>query len=458
MTARSLRLRLVLVSAASIALALLIAGTGIVALFERHVVRRIEGELDTYLRTLAAELSFGSEGGLLIAHQPADPRFAQPQSGLYWQIDDEVTSERLRSRSLWDHVIALPADLLEAGAVHQHALAGPGETMLLVAERRVIFPAANGGRPVRIAAAIDRREVSRATAAFATDMGLSLALLALVLMVAAWAQIAVGLRPLDALRRSVLAVRAGQRQRLAVDGPDEVMPLVAEVDSLLAAQEKAVESARARAADLAHGLKTPLTVLASDAERLRAMGVTEIAGELEELSVQMRQHVERELSRARLHVSARSGRESAPLRETVERVMKTLSRSPKGACLSWQIDVDQKVAVGLAPTDLTELLGVLLDNAVKWAEHEVRVFGASAEAGLHLTIEDDGPGVAQPGLARLGKRGVRLDEKVEGSGLGLAIAGDIVEAYGGRIAYEAREPHGFRVAIEIPVAETMQRN
>ncbi len=317
---------------------------------------------------------------------------------------------------------------------------------MLVADRTVAYPDTGASRPVRLAIAIDRREIVLARSAFASDAANLLAILALVLMAAAGAQIAVGLRPLEAVRRSVTLVRSGDESRIAVDRPTEVMPLVAEVNSLLDAQDAAIEQARRRAADLAHGLKTPLQVLAMDAERLRAKGEVQMATEIDELAAGMRRHVGRELSRARLQSWASTIALRTPIAEAVNQIARTLARSPKGQAIHFEIDVAADATAAMPPADLTELIGSLLENAVKWAKSEVRVHAANAP-DLVLVIEDDGPGVSPELLASLGKRGVRLDETVEGTGLGLAIAIDIVEAYGASIAFGNRETSGFRVTI-----------
>ncbi|PPD09898.1 MAG: histidine kinase [Methylocystis sp.] len=446
MSAKSLRLRLFVAAAVSIIIALFIAGMALVGIFERYVARRISAELDTYVRQLAANVSVSSDGSLQLSRSLADPRFDQPLSGLYWQVGDDSTSVKLRSRSLWDHVIELPDDPLKPGIVHRHDLPGPNGETLFVSERGIIYTVGDGTRLLRIMAAVNRAEIVDARSAFTSDVALSLAILAVVLLVAAWGQIAIGLRPLEAVRRSVNAVRAGEQKAITVKEPEEIMPLVAEVNSLLEAKAKTIETAKARAANLAHGLKTPLTVLATDAERLRRKGDTEIADELQDLAFGMRRHIDRELSRARLHSAAASAKQSTAIREVIVGVVRTLSRSPKGTMISWKVEVASGARTNLPEEEATELFGVLLDNALKWSRSTIRVAGE----GPYIVIEDDGPGVSPDQLTRLGQRGIRLDESTEGSGLGLSIAADILEAYGGEMTFGTREPHGLRVVIALP--------
>ena len=233
MNTRSLKLRLLLIGAITISVALLAAGLGIVGLFERHVERRAEAELDTYIRQISAGITFDAKGDAIFNRPLADPRFETPLSGLYWQISDDAGGRMLRSRSLWDSVLKLPDDVLDRGAVHRHTLEGPSRSSLLVRERDVTYTTPPGSRQLRIAVALDEKEIHAARAEFAWEVLIALALLAIALLAAAWMQIVIGLKPLTALKRSVLAVQSGSKKRVDVTEPQEVMPLVTAVNSLL---------------------------------------------------------------------------------------------------------------------------------------------------------------------------------------------------------------------------------
>jgi signal transduction histidine kinase len=444
----SLRIRLAIIAAISIVVVLTISAFGLSMLFERHVVRRMNAELDTYVRQLAAGILLTEGGTLRLIRPLADPRFSEPDSGLYWQIEDDNNGAQLRSRSLWENVIGLPQDNIAPGAVHRHQLEGPHGARLMVTERLLIYPHGTDTHQLRIAAAADEKDVRAAVWQFASDVAAALAFLAGILMLVSWLQISVGLRPLVTLREKVAAIRSGQEKRIGIDGPMEVMPLVQEFNSLLEDRENAVTSAKARAADLAHGLKTSLTVLAGDTERLRHKGEIAIADEIDELAADMRRHVQHELSRAMIQAT---GRPAAPhpVLPAIERVVRTLSRSPKGAPLSWRIDADENTVIPVRDDDLFELLGAVLENAMKWAACEVAI-SAEGSSLLRITVEDDGPGVANEHLPLLGQRGVRLDEAVEGTGLGLSLAGEIAGKYGGRLRFERAALGGLRVTAELP--------
>jgi signal transduction histidine kinase len=445
----SLRVRLLAAGAGSILIALALAGVGLTLLFERHVERRVVAELELTLRQLIGHLGQDADGGLQLERPLADPRFEQPLSGLYWQVMKQPSGPVLRSRSLWDETLDLPADRLPTPEVHRHVIRGPGGAALLVVERSVDLPARAGGGTIRAAVAVDRAEIHAAGRAFAGELAPSLALLFAALLAAAWVQVSVGLRPLDTIRRKLAAIRAGAAARMGRDFPDEVRPLAAEVDSLLAAQEASLERARAHAADLAHGLKTPLTVLADDARQLRARGEKELADEISTLTGGMHRHVERALARARSGARGRGGA-AQPVSPVAAQVVEVMRRTPRGRGLRWRIDVPADLLVRVDAQDLTEMLGNLVENAGKWARTEVRLSGQRDDETASLVVEDDGPGVPEEELATVLARGGRLDASKPGAGLGLAIVGDLVEAYGGSLSLGRSLLGGLRVDLRLP--------
>lgn len=268
----SLRLRLALAGALAILLALGLAALGLAQLFGAHVERRATAEMSVQLDQVIAGLDRGPDG-LDLARPPADPRFSVPYSGLYWQIE-EAGSLR-RSRSLWDTALDLPDDSLGDGAVHVHRLAGPDGADLLVLERSITLPSRLGGGPVRAAVAMEASELVAARRAFMADLAPYLALLALALSAAGWVQLSIGLSPLRSLGARISALREGRAERMGGHWPVELRPVATEIDDLLAAREAETDRARTRAADLAHGLKTPLQALMGEADRLRGIGATE---------------------------------------------------------------------------------------------------------------------------------------------------------------------------------------
>jgi signal transduction histidine kinase len=444
----SLRLRLAVGGAAAILTALALAAFGLAELFERHVTRRAVAELSVHLDQLAAGLGLDADGAVAILQPPGDPRFERPLSGLYWQVETADGSV-IRSRSLWDAELPLPTDALPDGAAHEHVVDGPGGADLLVLERLVTPPARLGIAPLRQAVALDRMELVAAQRAFVRDLAPYLGLLAAALIAAGWAQVTVGLRPLATVGARVAAVRSGRVARLGDDFPAEVRPLAAELDALIAAREAETARARARAGDLAHGLKTPLQALMGEAERLRIAGDADAAEGVESVALAMRRHVDRELARARAAAAARSAR--ADPRPAAERVLSVLRRAPGGDRLTWRIDGELGLFARIDPDDLTEALGALMENAARHAASSVTVTVTGDGDAVLVAIRDDGPGAPPETLARLAERGVRLDRRPDGAGLGLAIAADVAEAVGGALDLGNASP-GFEARLRLPRA------
>lgn len=426
MTSGSLRLRLLVAAAVSVAAALALSALGLMLIFERHVERRVETELGVHLEQVLAGLAAGPDGPV-VADPPADPRFHKPLSGLYWQARTGGTV--IRSRSLWDTELAPPADALADGAVHRHRIDGPDGAELIAVERNVRLPASLGGGEVRVVVAQDAADIRAATNAFGRDILPYLALLAGFLIGAAYVQVAVGLRPLAAVRDRLAAIGEGRLRRLGDAFPAEIRPLARQVDSLLTARERQIERAKVRAGDLAHGLKTPLQVLAGDVERLRAKGETAIAEDIEQVTTVMRRHVERELARARM--AAGNPDATAAVADVVARVVAVVQRTPDGTRLAWRTDVPPALRARIDPDDLAEAIGNLVENAARHARRSVAVTARDTDGEVAIAVRDDGPGMPEEQAETARRRGARFDSG--GSGLGLAIVGDIAEAWNGRV-------------------------
>nr|WP_245218890.1 HAMP domain-containing sensor histidine kinase [Rubellimicrobium aerolatum] len=427
---------------AGIALALLLAAGGLALLFDRHVERVAASDLGDRIEHLASAVEVGPGGAPVLAEPPRDPLYQRPYSGHYWQI--EAPGAELRSRSLWDYVLPLPA---EAGESWQGGGAGPLGEPLLVLVRRIDVAVPGGDLPLRIAAAVDRADLDAARAGFLADLVPYLALLGLALVGTLAVAVGMALRPLSAIGRRVAALSKGEARRIGADLPTEVRPLATEIDALLAAREAEAERARLRAGDLAHGLKTPLQALMGEAARLRAGGPTGAADGIEEIARAMRAHVDRELARARL--AAEPGAASCDAWEVAEAVAGVLRRTPEGASLRIEVEGDRGARVRLDRADLAEALGALAENAVRHARDRVAIVCARTAEGVALRVRDDGPGAAEGMLEFLPGRGLRLDQRDGGTGLGLTIASDIASAVGGSLRLRNLRP-GFEAELVLP--------
>lgn len=442
---QSLRTRLLFTAAALISVALLIAASGLSLLFERHVKNWIDSELDAHLTQLVAGMDLSDTGQLTVITRPGDPRFDKPLSGLYWQAVVNDAAGPIRSRSLWDFVIALPVDADIDEHSHHHYVAGPGGQRLYLIQRHLQLPARLGAKSARFAVAIDDAEVTSAVWRFTSALLPFLGLLGALLIAAAWLQVSLGLRPLASIRSKIAAIRSGQDQRLGADFPEEVQPLAREIDVLLDARDQQIERARALAADLAHGLKTPLQVVIGGCAKLKAKGEAALAGDLEHAALMMQRHVDRQLARARMQ-SAR-GTASADVGTVARQVVRVLKRSPAGERLQWIVDVPDATLARIHPDDLAEALGGIAENAARYARTRVAVTGVMADV-VKIRVADDGPGIPEEKVQEALKRGARLDASGSGSGLGLAIVADIAEAWGGEVNL-SRSDDGFTVEFRL---------
>lgn len=440
---QSLRLRLAAAGGVSLIFALIIAFFGLSLIFERHVERRVAAELTLHLDQLIAALN-QKDGKLALDREPTDPRFARPLSGLYWQI--ESGGDTLRSRSLWDTELELPP--LEPGEPVSRTIDGPAETSLLVVEREIVAGKRLGQRPVLLAVAVIRTDIDAATGEFRRDMLPYLVLLGGLFIAGTAFQITIGLRPLTVLRSKVAEIRRGTAQRMGDDFPTEILPLTRELDELVASRETQIKLARQHAADFAHGLKTPLQALAGDISRLRDRGETALADDIQSLTLLMRRHVDHQLARARM-----AGRPigHSDVSAAINRVVGVLERTPKGSTIDWHIGAPQDEHARIDTEDLTELLGNILDNALRYARSRIGIEAVKASAGIVISVRDDGPGIPDDMIEHVLERGRRLDETSGGAGLGLTIARDITTAAGGSIML-ANENPGLRVTIGLPAA------
>jgi signal transduction histidine kinase len=413
---------------------MLIAAIALSFLFERHVKTWIDNELSSHIDQLIAGIDRDTNGQLIVKTAPADPRFSRPYSGLYWQAAFEGTGTVIRSRSLWDATIGIPPPAEIDDHAHHHRVAGPSGQTVYVLERRIELPARLGRERVRIAAAVNEADVDNAVMAFATSLTPFLLLLGALLAAAAWIQVLLGLKPLASIRDRIATIRSGQAQRLGSDFPEEVQPLTHEIDTLLDARDRQIESARARAADLAHGLNTPIQVLIGGIAKLKSKGESTIAADLEAATQNMQRHVERQLAKARLQ--ANGAYTAARMRSAVDRVATVVRKTPDGARLIWNIDIPDDVRVVIHPDDLSEAAGGLIENAARHARTKVAITTEGDGGDVLLRVADDGPGIPPDQQTEAINRGSRLDVTRPGSGLGLAIVADIAEAWGGSVGFE----------------------
>ncbi|MBW8457674.1 MAG: sensor histidine kinase [Thiobacillus sp.] len=448
----SLRFRLLLGTLFWIAATILVAGWGLGNMFRQHVELQFHAELKTHLDQLTAQLTLDGQGQPTLVMPLSDPRLNKPFAGLYWQIDGLASPglpaipALMRSRSLWDQVLRVPADTPASGEVHQHRITGPQGEMLGMAERSVRIDAL----PLRLIVAADEGLMIEPVARFNKELWLALGVLGLGLALAALVQVFVGLAPLRKLRAALGRVHRGEAQRMEGTFPAEIMPLVEEFNTVLARNAEVVERARTQAGNLAHALKTPLSVLAN-----AAGGKDDALARLVTAHVEMaRRQVDYHLARAQAAAAVRLPGARTPLEPVVDGLVRTMRRIHAGRNLEL---VAQPMPASLAfrgdAQDLQEMLGNLLDNASKWASRRVEIDAGIEQDRLVIRVDDDGKGIAAEQREAMLRRGVRADQQVPGSGLGLAIVDDLARMYGGQVVLANSPLGGLRATLILPAAQ-----
>ena len=460
MTARrftaSLRFRLLAATVVALSAALVLAGVLLTGLFREHVVRQFESGLTAQLDQLTARLVVDAQGGPQIDGQRlSDPRWERPYSGLYWQIDrlsaDGHTRRAvLRSRSLWDDTLALEADPLVDGQRHVHHGVGPLQRPVLLVERTV-RTAESAGIGWRLVVASDLAPTEQAVRDFNRSLVMSLIGLGVLLVLAALAQVAVGLAPLRALQIALNRVRDGQAPRLLGQFPRELKPLTDDFNAVLDNNAAATARARSQAGNLAHALKTPLAVLAQAAS---APGERDALPALvsEQVALAQRQ-LDWHLARARAAATQGLPGQRAAVGSVLQGLLRVMAKVHAERRLEWHASpVSDGLWFAGEAQDLQEMLGNLLDNAGRWARGAVAVSAEHRGDRLLITVDDDGPGIAPDRRDAALTRGVRLDESAPGSGLGLHIVADLAALYGGTLSLHDSTLGGLRALLDLPAA------
>jgi signal transduction histidine kinase len=261
-----------------------------------------------------------------------------------------------------------------------------------------------------------------------------------------------GLSSVTQLRTRLAAVHKGDDRRVGGTYPSEVQPLVDDLNALLAHQEQTVQRAVGKAGDLAHGLKTPLALLAQEAERAAAAGQDGLADSIGQQVDRMRRQIDHHLAQARAAASGATPGAHTALADSVDGLVRTMQRLYASKNLEFDVSLPGAVNVRAHRQDLDEMLGNLLDNACKWTASRIHVEAVATPAAVTVTIDDDGPGIAEPLRAAMLQRGVRADEAAPGSGFGLAIVRDLAELYGGSVSLSQSPLGGLRAYLELPRA------
>ena len=439
----SISRRMIGIAALWISILLLGGGLALDRVLSQAITRNFDDGLNYVLTAMIASAEIGLDGEVLFNRPLADQRFLEPNSGLYYQISARG-HEDWRSRSLWDRALTVLPEHDDRSFHAYDSRQFPGEDLRIM-ERTIVLPGSDTRWMFMVAAA--RAGLDDQIRTLRSTLTQSFALLALGLIVLTTLQTLYGLRPLRRVRKEIVRMRAGEKSRVTDPMPSEVLPMVEELNALLAHNERQAEEARTHAGNLAHALKTPLTVIMNAATAQSAdLGETVIRE-----ATTMRRQVDHHLARAR----AVGRRGAAQSRAEVWTSLQAVERAVQRLYPETRIDMDgdKEVAVRVERQDLDEMLGNLIENAAKYGGGSVFATVNRAGSMVEILVEDDGMGIPQEERTRIFDRGVRLDSGKPGTGLGLAIVRDVAEIYGGSIGMEESEDlGGLLMRLRLPAA------
>jgi signal transduction histidine kinase len=447
---RSLGFRLGVGAIVFVGLALFLTWQALSTLFTGYVMDKSRSELQAVIDGLTTQIRITASGvPPKLAADPVDQRFQTPAGGHYWQIAENGVAI-LRSPSLFDSQLQGNST---SGSLMRET--GPdGDDVFSLSNSISI-----SNRTFVISVAIPANEVETETARFSSELASMMGLTAVALLVAALIQILTGLAPLRRLGTSVKGIRDGTLARMPDDQPVELKALTNQLNTLLDERNLALARAQARANDLAHGLKTPLTILAHIGETLtNGARVSDEGARIGEQVEMVRQRVDRQLAMARI---SRDGSLATLLAPLSARLITTILPIAEKRAIRLESAVPDGLVIAAAIVDIAEVIGNVLDNAVEWATAKVWLSADRVKTGggremIRVQVDDDGPGIEETNYATALGRGGRLDESRKqngiGSGLGLAIAADILEVLGGRISLARSDKGGLCVVLEWPKA------
>ncbi len=434
---------MILTAAAWITILLIGGGAALDRVLTTSVEQNFDNQLEYVLTAMIASAEIGPDGEIRMNRPLGDQRFLEPNSGLYWQITG-AGAMPFPSRSLWDRALSPPVEHNDQ-TVHFRNSNEFSDEPLRIAERAIKLPDSDVAWTFMVAQSRDSldAQITQLRSVLVT----SFLLLALGLIILAALQTFYGLWPLRAVRMAIAQMRSGRESRVTDALPDEVMPMVNELNALLDHNEKQAEESRRHAGNLAHALKTPLTVIMNSATAQSP----DLAETVIREATTMRRQVDHHLARARAVGRRGHSHSRAQVWESLESVERAVGRLYSHVRLD--MAGDKTLAARVERQDLDEILGNLIENAAKYGGGSVFVTVEDAGDFVEMIVEDDGQGIPESERERLFDRGARLDTGKPGTGLGLAIVRDVVDIYGGTVALEESDDlGGLLVRLKLPKA------
>lgn len=437
----SLKSRLLLAAAFWLGAMILAAGIGIPKLVNDYLVDDMKQQLGLTMDELTANIETNNHGALIMAERLSDPRLNQPYSGIYWRASTQ--DQIIRSRSLWDKDLTI-----KRSPIHT-SVKGPKEEKLIYIEQDIYLPEISD--PVTITIGMNDNSLESTLNQLTGQVWLILLLLFVGVLLLIGIQVSWSLLPLNKMQRELALLRKGEQQGLSDNYPKEVSPLVSDLNALLFHYQELLERARNHAGNLSHALKTPLSVLKNEIERLP----DDEKKLLQEPIHQIQSQIDYHLGRARMAGAMNILSVKSSPCERVEAIAMAFDKVYADNNVTMVNELDLELDVAVEKTDLDEMLGNLLENSYKWARSIIRVHAKDLTDGnVELIVEDDGQGIPEEKLEQVTKRGVRLDETTPGTGLGLNIVNEMAHSYRGSLTLGKSSMGGLRASLILKVSQT----
>lgn len=416
-------------------------------LFRWQLIETVHDEIREHILELPGLVKVDETGQPVLARDLSDPRYYPISSGYYWQI------ERPGFRPLTSHSLGSARLVSDLATNHSISFgwrrAPTGEALV----GGLLLPQSDGKPPLRIVMATDRRFVEEAMSRFNSALVWTLTGIGLIMLLGGLWHVGFTLLPLRRLSTAITDIRQGRTDRMEGRFPAEVQPLVDDLNDLLQTREERAVHHRLRASNLAHGLRTPLTILMGEAEQLRLAGHSDASDVIMREAERMSRHVDYHLARARAAIDQPKLSVEASLGDALAQLVPALTRLYRSRGITFIVESKGDVMLRCDAADLLEMLSNLLDNAGKWAATACRVDWRVDDGMCCITIRDDGPGIDPATQEALFGPGERLDDTQPGTGLGLAITRELATHYHGSVAVEESAPgEGFRVRLTLPCA------
>ena len=449
----SLAVRLFFSATIWIIFTLVSAGLLLSDLNEKTNFTAFDDRLNLLLETLIGASRVDSSDSITVVSTIGDPRFFQPYSGWYWQVNNG-TKTLVRSRSMWDQVFTSDKRLIGGRSQFIDSVNQMNESdkfietkKLHIIERNISFPGIDS--PVTFIVSGDTEEYQQNINKFDNTLSVILFILGTGLMIAVFLQVKFGLLPLNKIKASLFKVRNGDEEKLKESYPLEVQPLASEINELLDHNAKIIDRAKTHVGNLAHVLKTPLAVISNEIKTEDNIMNNQV--------ILMKRHIDRYLKKAHLESVGTFSREKINIIDLVKKMISIFKKLYPEVQINLDESVQEAFVFG-SMDDLEEVIGNIIENACKYGKNKIEVeIRISEKNNLQLVISDDGLGLSQEQMNKVFARGFRIDEQKPGTGLGLNIVKDIVETYmKGKVTLSKSKLGGLEVNILLPLSMTQK--